>query len=286
MKRKPYRYHPICLLFPQLGGQELQELAADIKLKGLLHPILLYEGMILDGRNRYLACEIAGVEPRFVEWKGPGSPLEWVISENLIRRHLTSSQRAVVAHDLLPLLEAEAKERQRLGRGKKVSQDCDTFSQNGAASKIAARLFRTTSSYIHAVKVMQSTAPELVEEVRRGKLTVPEARELARSPRSIRKKVLRIVGNGGAKKKVTRLIRETQIAVRKAVARRFASTNGSPNDQNILHGDLKLLQKRLKDNSVKMFLTDPPYAEVESYRTTSRIGGNQADNWWSLSGLR
>lgn len=69
MKRKPYRYHPICLLFPQLGGQELQELAADIKLKGLLHPILLYEGMILDGRNRYLACEIAGVEPRFVEWK-------------------------------------------------------------------------------------------------------------------------------------------------------------------------------------------------------------------------
>jgi len=47
----------------------------------------------LDGRNRLAACRIAKVKPRFVEWDGTGSPLQWVISENLIRRHLTSSQR-------------------------------------------------------------------------------------------------------------------------------------------------------------------------------------------------
>ena len=161
MRQKRYRFHPICLLFPRLGDQELQELAADIKLKGLLHPIVLYQGMILNGRNRYLACRIAGVKPRFVTWKGPGSPLETVVSDNLFRRHLTSSQRAVVAHDLLPMMEAEAKERQRLsrGRGKKVSQDWDTFSENGAASKVAARLFRTSSTYVHAVKAMKAAAP-------------------------------------------------------------------------------------------------------------------------------
>ncbi len=55
---------------------------------------------------------LAGVKPRFVEWDGKGSPVEWVISENLIRRHLTSSQRAVIALDLLPLLEKE------LGKGR------------------------------------------------------------------------------------------------------------------------------------------------------------------------
>ena len=126
-----YSYHPACLLFPKLGDQELQELAADIKASGLRNPIVLYQGKILDDRNRLAACEIAGVGPRFVEWNGKGSPVEWVISENLIRRHLTASQRAVIAHDLLPLLEKEAKERQRLshGRGKKVSQYEDTFSE-------------------------------------------------------------------------------------------------------------------------------------------------------------
>ena len=97
-------FHPACLLFPQLGKEELQELANDIKARGLLHDIIRLKGPILDGRNRYLACKLAGVEPRFVEWMGKGSPVEWVISENLIRRHLTSSQRAVIAHDMLPLL--------------------------------------------------------------------------------------------------------------------------------------------------------------------------------------
>ena len=124
MKPKQYRFHPACLLFPKLGDEELQELAADIKVKGLQHDIVLYKGEILDGRNRLAACEIAGVEPTFVEWDGEGSPTEWVISENLIRRHLSSSQRAVVAHDLLPLLEKEAKERQRRskGRGKRYKK--------------------------------------------------------------------------------------------------------------------------------------------------------------------
>lgn len=267
MTSKRYSYHPACLLFPKLGKAELQELADDIKANGLRNPIVLYKGQILDGRNRLAACEIAGVEPKFVEWNGTGSPTEWVISENLIRRHLTSSQRAVVAHDLLPLLETEAKERQRLsrGRGKKVSQDRDTFSENGAASKIAARIARTNSTYVHAVKLMETTAPELIDEVRSGKITVPEARELSRSSSSIRRKVLDVLNNGGAKRKVSRLIREADIAARKASARRYANANGEATKHDILHGDMKLLGKRLKDASVKMFLTDPPYAEPELY---------------------
>ena len=83
-----------------IGKEELKELAADIKANGLQNPIVLYNGQILDGRNRFLACKIAKVKPRFVEWDGKGTPTEWVISENLIRRHLTSSQRAVIAYDL------------------------------------------------------------------------------------------------------------------------------------------------------------------------------------------
>jgi ParB-like chromosome segregation protein Spo0J len=57
--------HPVADLFPMLAGDEMQSLADDIAERGLLHPIVLdTEGRILDGRNRYAACEIAGVDQR------------------------------------------------------------------------------------------------------------------------------------------------------------------------------------------------------------------------------
>ena len=115
---KRVSYHPACKLFPELRKEELRELAKDIKERGLLNAIVLYKGQILDGRNRYKACRMAGVKPQFIEWEGKGSPIEWVVSQNLIRRHLTSSQRAVIALDTLPHLEAEAKDRQRQSRGR------------------------------------------------------------------------------------------------------------------------------------------------------------------------
>ena len=133
---KTFSLHPACKLFPKLGQQELHELADDIKANGLQNPIVLIDGKILDGRNRHAACKIAKVKPRFEQWNGSGSPVEWVISQNLMRRHLTASQRAVIALDILPLLEKEAKVRQKLsrGRGKKGRNKFRTFSQNEVGS--------------------------------------------------------------------------------------------------------------------------------------------------------
>jgi ParB-like nuclease family protein len=84
-------FHPLALLFPLLD-----ELVADICAHGLREPIVVFEGKILDGRNRFLACQRAGVEPSFKEYVG-NDPLAYVISLNLKRRHLDTSQRAMIA---------------------------------------------------------------------------------------------------------------------------------------------------------------------------------------------
>ncbi len=83
--RKRYSLHPACKLFPVLNDNELRKLADDIKVNGLHNPIVLLDGKILDGRNRHAACKIAKVRPRFEEWTGKGSPVESVISQNLMR---------------------------------------------------------------------------------------------------------------------------------------------------------------------------------------------------------
>jgi hypothetical protein len=100
-------FHAVTELFPLLHGAAFDELVADIGKNGLQEPILVdAEGRILDGRNRYRACERAGVEPRFVPWKGEGTLPELSLSLNLRRRHLGESQRAMVAARLAKMLQA------------------------------------------------------------------------------------------------------------------------------------------------------------------------------------
>lgn len=91
-----FQAHPLASAFPKLGKRDLDGLSQSIKLNGLEVPIVLYEGQILDGRNRYDACRSAGVEPRFTTYAGP-HPREHVLSLNLDRRHLQEGQKAIVA---------------------------------------------------------------------------------------------------------------------------------------------------------------------------------------------
>ena len=91
-----YEFHEYCLLFQQADERTLSDMADDIIKNGLNDAIVLYEGKILDGRNRYLACLMADAEMRFEEYRGDEA-LQYAISKNLHRRHLTEAQRADVA---------------------------------------------------------------------------------------------------------------------------------------------------------------------------------------------
>lgn len=164
--------HPACKLFPLLGETELQELADDITENGLQNAIVLHDGKVLDGQNRLAACKLAGIEPTFVEWKGTGSPLHWVVSQNLMRRHLSASQRAAVALELLPMLEKEAKDRQRKspGRGKKGSEKFADSEGIGKASEVAAKLVGANSRYIEIIKQVNLKAPDLIDEIKVGEI--------------------------------------------------------------------------------------------------------------------
>src|SRR5260221_8666157 len=90
----PWPVHPAAEAFPLLSGEELAELAADIGKNGLLEPVWLYRDpdigtSLLDGRNRYRACDGAGVELRMRYYDGT-DPIGFSISPNMKRRQLTA----------------------------------------------------------------------------------------------------------------------------------------------------------------------------------------------------
>lgn len=89
--------HPVADLFPMLSADDLKSLADDIAARGLLHPVVTdTDGLVLDGRNRLAACELAKVKPTFVTYDGD-DPAGYVLAANIERRHLTKSQTAMLA---------------------------------------------------------------------------------------------------------------------------------------------------------------------------------------------
>lgn len=170
--------HPATAIFPMMAEAELSELAADIRDRGQQVPIVLHEGLILDGRNRFAACQRIGATAWTTEWGGEGgSPAAYVISLNLHRRHLTPGQRAAIAAESLHLFEAEAKERRH--RDKERIPDPEL----GQARDHAAAAFNVNPRYVQDAKRLRDDAPAVFERVKAGEVSIPEARQFVFSER-------------------------------------------------------------------------------------------------------
>jgi hypothetical protein len=97
-----YELHPACSAWPTMKPEELHELADDVTANGLRDPVTLTpDGLLLDGRNRALACEMAGVEPATTIFDG--DPWLFSLSRNKHRRHMTVDQIAMVAANVATL---------------------------------------------------------------------------------------------------------------------------------------------------------------------------------------
>lgn len=87
------KQHPLSAAFPSMSADDFAALVVDVKANGQREPIMLFEGMVLDGWHRYRACDESGIKPQSFNFGGD-DPVAFVLSHNLHRRHLTPSQRA------------------------------------------------------------------------------------------------------------------------------------------------------------------------------------------------
>ena len=164
---KPLEPHPFAALFPELPPEELSLLVRDIKERGQLEPIILYKGRILDGRNRYRACQMAGVKPWIEEFNAKdakGSPEDFVLSRNLRRRHLSMGQKAAIALDWSEQIELnpESEKTKAVGRPK------------GTVSE-AAKYIGINEQRVFEVRQIREANPSLYQEVQAGRRSLNSA---------------------------------------------------------------------------------------------------------------
>jgi hypothetical protein len=159
-----YELHPLCTLFPRLQGLDFEALCQDILANGLREAIVLHEGMILDGGNRYRACMHVGVEPEFREFGG-GNIVDYVLSTNLYRRHLTPGQQAAIVSSAQNWANAQPAHRpDKAGNVAGLSTVASRSAQSGASERTQRM----------ADKVAKAD-PGLAKKVAHGEVSLPKA---------------------------------------------------------------------------------------------------------------
>jgi hypothetical protein len=155
-----YEFHPFANAFPMMTDQEHAELVADIKANGQREAITRYHGKLLDGRNRDKACRELGIKPNYTDFGGDdAAALAFVISKNLVRRHLTTSQRAMIAADLATL-----------AHGQRKSDTSIDVSQADAA-----KLLHVSLPTAQRARKVKENSTELAAAVRAGDVSVSGA---------------------------------------------------------------------------------------------------------------
>jgi N6-adenosine-specific RNA methylase IME4 len=160
-------FHPLSEIFPLMEGEPFDDLVADIQAHGVREPIWLYEKQILDGRNRYLASMVAGVDCPVRDYAGD-DPAAFIVSLNLKRRHLDEGQRAMVAAKLATMRQGARTDLSPIGE----------MSQQQAADLLNVG----KRSVERAQVVRDQGAPELVAAVESGKVSVLAAADVATKP--------------------------------------------------------------------------------------------------------
>lgn len=161
---EPSGYHPFCLEFPAADDVDFKNIVNSMKLEGfhISEPIILYGNQILDGRTRYEAAIVAGVQPLFKYFDGTlDEARRYVFMKNLARRHLKDSQRAALVASMPNL----------------------TTKERAEIANVSHFLQRTTD-------VIGENAPEFLKPVVDGKISPFMLQPVAKSP-DIRKEALK-----------------------------------------------------------------------------------------------
>jgi len=201
MQNREIEIHPAANIFPMMKEAEYQALKADIAENGVNVWMTFYDGKLLDGRNRHKACvELGIIADHYSEQIDVDlipDPVAWVLSLNLHRRHITETQRAVIAAKIANLKHGG-------DRKSKIKPSIDGLNSTQQA---ADQLNVKPSSVERAKSAIKAGCNELVESMERDEISPSLAASFAKAVPS---KVEQAKILEGGKKAVQQVVKESK----------------------------------------------------------------------------
>jgi len=167
-----YKQHPLSSAFPAMTDNEFKELRDSIEVNGVLNPITIYEGMVIDGWHRYKAANEANVDCPETELDDWIDPKDFVLAQNKNRRHITMAQ--------LALATTAVYQWSSVGRPNNSALSARLNKTNDELAEISGTSKRTIAQ---AKKVMTDAVPEVQEAVKSGKIGLSKAQAISKLPK-------------------------------------------------------------------------------------------------------
>jgi len=251
-------FHPAAKIFPMLDPEDLDRLAEDIKANGLKVPIVLVGDQILDGRNRYMACRRAGVEPAFVQHDG-SNPWRFVWSLNKERRHITDKQRVVlIGEEMVRGSDKWESEREK-AKAETSKARSDAAKKQHATSNPRAGEKSGAASHEARPDPKRKESHRLAEELGVSRSTVERALELKRKDPVLAQSVMD--GEVEGSKALREVKRKERVAKLVEISSSNTKLDGSLGRYPVIYADPPW---RYDDNS-----TDPTRVIENQYPTMS-----------------
>ncbi len=214
--------HPLAEILPMMRDDEMNELTESIDCVGQQEPVVMFEGKVLDGRNRVEACRRLGCPVEARSFSGTNiDALEFVTDSNLQRREMTASQKACAAVDLIPHLREGVQEERR----KKITQralerekrrrdpaagpdpciNAGICSDEITTADIAANILAVSTRYVNYAQQLKSQRPVVFAAVKAGAKTLTAAMNETQGTKDSEFKRLR-----NARRSVSRLVTQVE----------------------------------------------------------------------------
>jgi len=178
-------YHELSTVFSSFEDtEEYKGLVDSIKEHGLFDPILVWKGKIVDGRHRHKACLEAGVEPEYdylADEMSFEKVRDRVIGENILRRHLTAGQRAMIASALANMTHGGDRGNQYVPSQAANLPDAKSTAEVAKSLNVGERTVRDA-------KEVKRDAPELARKVERGEMSLNAAKAESRERKGLTQK--------------------------------------------------------------------------------------------------
>ena len=260
--RQGYPTSRFAMLFPEMAPEDYQQLVASIREQGLLDPIALWRGEVIDGRHRQRACIEVSVVPRYEHLDPETDPVEYILAKNLARRHLDATQRALIAHglsrDSRPGGDRRSAEYRR-------QPDHSAKLPNGLSQQQAAERLAVSPRLVRdAGRVMTAEGPAAValqRAVRERRVKISDAKQALTQPTEVQERALELVSNGTARSLASAIRRLNEEGHKGADDAVLAVDQAKPLDEAItLHQvGLSDLHELVSPASVDAIITHPPH---------------------------
>jgi len=234
-------------LIPPLSEDERSQLEQNLLENGCRDPLVVWDGVLLDGHNRYEICEQHGIayETVSVELESIAEARVWMRNNQMGRRNLTPAWRIELAlgnkEDLAKvgkgrMLDAGSEGGRGNKKGLSLSDKPFSEPKHNTQEEIA-KSANTSTGMVGMAEVVRREAPEAWEKAKQGEVSVKSA-------------------YSDLKKQEKKAKAEEALHARSAdKARKTAKFKNSLFD--VRHGDFREVLSDIEQAS--LILTDPPY---------------------------